>query len=274
MKIYKIREILEKLENCIKYKKPFSHLRFGDGGIKLLHSLYYNDREQILQICKREGIPFEKIVYIYELWGYYARRADFIDTPQVYFDGEFWPRIKTKTKKISEKTLERMLMWKELYYNAEFDNRNFCNPESNYLMILNNIKPNLIDIMKNRKICLITAVPQVSSIFKKFNYDVDIFSIVGHYQNQYENSFSKVVSFISNCSTEYDLFLVAAGELGRIYTGIIKQNNGRAIDIGFVVEFWNGNDLHTRLQVFMERDKDKYMELCLNEEGRKYEGAI
>jgi len=32
MKIYNVGEILSNLENCIEYKLPFSHIRFGDGG--------------------------------------------------------------------------------------------------------------------------------------------------------------------------------------------------------------------------------------------------
>jgi hypothetical protein len=274
MKIHKVDEILYKLKNCIEYKKPFSHIRFGDGGIKLLHALYYNDVEQLLAISKREGIPMDKIVYISELWGYYARRADYIDTPEVYFNDEFWPRLRAKEKHITEKTLERLLMWKELYYNSEFDNNNFCNPESNYLMLLENLKPNLLDLIQNKKICLITAKPHVRNTFRKFNLDVDIIEIVGHFQNHYEKSFSKTVEYINACVTMYDLWLVAAGELGRLYTGIIKEQGGRAVDIGFVAEFWTGLNLHPRLLPFMVRNPNNFMEIVLTDEGKKFERFI
>lgn len=274
MKIYKVDEILSKLKNCIEYKLPFSHIRFGDGGIKLLHALYYNDVEQLLLISKREGIPMEKIVYISELWGYYARRADFIDTPIVYFNDEFWPRLRAKEKHITEKTLERLLMWDELYYNSEFDNNKFCNPESNYLMILNNKEPNLLDIMKKKKIALITAKPNVRSTFRDFKMNVDIIEIVGHFQNHYEKSFSQTVEYINDTVTAYDLWLVAAGELGRLYTGIIKEKGGRAVDVGFVAEFWTGLSLHPRLQPFMVRNPDNFMEIILTEEGKKFERFI
>jgi len=274
MKIYTVNEILAKLKNCIEYKLPFSHIRFGDGGIKLLHALYYNDLKQLLEISKREGISLEKITYVCELWGYYARRADYIDTPEVYYSGEFWPRLRSTTKQISNKTLERLLMWPELYYNFEFDNNNFCNPESNYLMILKNSKFNLLNLIKDKKVCLITAKPDVRATFSKYGFNIDIVPIVSHYQNHYKTSFAKTVEFIKACSKEYDFWMVAAGELGRLYTGIIKENGGRAVDIGFVVEFWNGSNLHSRLKLFMERNPDNYMELVLTEEGKKYERFI
>jgi hypothetical protein len=274
MKIYKIDEILSKLKNCIDYKLPFSHIRFGDGGIKLLHALHYNDFSQILGISKREGIPLDKITYVCELWGYYARRADFIDTPEVYYNGEFWPRLRSMDKQISDKTLERLLMWPELYYNFEFDNNNFCNPESNYLMVLKNNNFNLLDLIKDKKVCLITAKPHVRSNFRKYGFDVDIVTIVSHYQNHYEKSFIETVNYIKSCSKDYDLWLIAAGELGRLYTGIIKENGGRAVDIGFIAEFWTGLNLHPRLRLFMERNPNNFMEIVLTDEGKKYERFI
>ena len=45
MKIYTIKDIFDKLDWCIEYKMPFSHMRFGDGGIKYIHSIFYKDFE-------------------------------------------------------------------------------------------------------------------------------------------------------------------------------------------------------------------------------------
>jgi len=59
--IYKVGEILNKLEYCICNKKPFSHIRFGDGGIKFLHAILFNDHKQLAMISKREGLPPEKL---------------------------------------------------------------------------------------------------------------------------------------------------------------------------------------------------------------------
>ena len=105
MKINTVREILRKLEICIENDLPFSHLRFGDGGIKLIHSILYKDLEQLEIIIRKEGLPKDDIMSFFELWGFYARRADYIDTPEVYFTDEFWPRLRTPTKNITKKQL-------------------------------------------------------------------------------------------------------------------------------------------------------------------------
>ncbi len=269
--IYKIDEVMEKLENCIKYRLPFSHIRFGDGGIKLIHSMLAPDFEQLRIIINKEGLPSTRVVEIFELWGYYARHADFIDTPEVYYNDTFWPREKKPGKNINPPTEEKLRNWKKLYHDAEFDNDNYCNPESNFLMILRREhKQNLMEFMKNKRICLITARPEVKSTLP--GYDIDIVEIVAHYEDQYRNSFSQVMDIIKHRAQDYDFWMVAAGELGRIYTGAIKDLGGRAIDIGFVIEFWLGGELHPRFLSFMERINTH--ELVLTEIGRQYEEYI
>jgi hypothetical protein len=273
MKIYKIEEILNKLEKCIKYKLPFSHIRFGDGGIKYIHSILYNEKHQLSVIIKKEGIPRSKLLEVFELWGYYARQADFIDTPEVYFMDTFWPRVKKPGKPISEATYKKLSMWRDLYSRAEFDNENYCNPESNYLMITK-IKQNktLLDVMKKRKIAIITARPEVKSKLNEF--DTTVIKIVGHYENQYKNSFKQLVSIIEHTAKDYDFWLVAAGELGRIYTGLIKEHGGRAVDIGFVAEYWLGEGIHTRFMSYLRPNWDNALELYLTYVGKKYEDYI
>lgn len=268
--IYKVDDILNKLESCIINKQPFSHIRFGDGGIKFVDSVLNANFEQMRIIIDKEGLPATKIVEIFELWGYYARRADFIDSPEVYFNDTFWPRIKKKGKPINEITKIKMLKWEELYHDSEFDNDSYCNPESNYLMTIRRPgnQKNILDLMKDRRVALITAKPHVKS--KLHEYSVDIIEIVGHYENQYRNSFHEVMDIIKNDASHYDFWLVAAGELGRIYTGAIKECGGRAVDIGFIVEFWMGEDIHPRLTSFMKRSDRNPLELELTEEGMEY----
>jgi len=270
MKIYKVGEILADLENCIENKLPFSHLRFGDGGIKFLHSVLVNDKEQLDIIIKKEGLPSHKIIEIFEMWGHYARNANYIDTPEVYFTGDFWPRIKKMGKPINVDTELKMRDWYKLYNDSEFDNESYCNPESNYLMILRMMykQKNLLDLMKDRKICIITVFPGIVQPLEEYN--VDVIKIVGHWENQYQNSFTQVIELIKNSANSYDIWLVAAGELGRVYTGFVKESGGRAVDIGFVAEFWLGENVHPRLSHFMVRSEENPLELKLTDEGLKY----
>jgi len=271
MKIYTIEDIFDKLDWCIKNKLSFSHLRFGDGGIKYIHSIIYKDFEQLTTIIRKEGIPNQKVVEILELWGLYARQADFIDTPEVYYTGEFWERIKKRGKPINYETDQKLRDWRDLYDRAEFDNENYCNPESNCLMILRiDGKRNLFDMMKNRKVCLITARPEIKYLLPQ----LDVISIVGQWENQYENSFEKVIDIINNTARNYDFWMVAAGELGRLYTGLIKERGGRTIDIGFVAEYWIDGTLHPRFYPFINQSLSNRFELVLTNEGKQFERYI
>ena len=267
MKLFKTKEILKELRDSIKNKSPFSLLRFGDGGPKLIHSIIYNDIKQLKSICKREGIPESKILEVLELWGKYARQANFIDFPGIYFTDEFWGKYKKDFKHISEKTVERMMMWEDLYSRAEFDNDRFCNPEINYLLCLKfPNKSNLIGLLKNKKICCISTYNE----FKIKSLDITPLKIVGHFENQYENSFDKVMSFIDTHANSFDIFLVCAGELGRIYTGYIKQQGGRALDFGFVIDYWMTGFIPERIANFMNQNENNSLEFKLNTTGETY----
>ena len=61
MRIYKTLEVLQKLEESIITKTPFSLVRFGDGGIKLIHSYFYNDTDQIEQIVEKREFQRESL---------------------------------------------------------------------------------------------------------------------------------------------------------------------------------------------------------------------
>ncbi|GAG08593.1 unnamed protein product, partial [marine sediment metagenome] len=107
IKVARVGQILHQLEVCIVRKRPFSLIRFGDGGVKLLHAYYYNDREQLELISEKEGLPLDNITKIVQLWARYARSANFIDSPGVYFTDRFWGKYKKNLKLASEKTIKR-----------------------------------------------------------------------------------------------------------------------------------------------------------------------
>jgi hypothetical protein len=269
--IHKIRNILTHLDSSVRERSPFSLIRFGDGGIKAIHAFLFNDNKQLLIISRKEGIPLNKFDMLIRGWASAARHANYIDTQEMYFDGRFWERLRSPTKPMTPKTEERMLMWDDLYGRLEFENYNFCNPESNYLSVLRVDEwMNILDIMRNRKICVITAKPHIKSVLSARGYDADIIKIVGHYEDQYENSYEYVMKYIEQKANSYDLWLVAAGELGRLYSGAIKQFGGRCFDIGFIIEFWLGQPIHPRLKPFMKRSLNNSMELILTDEGNEY----
>ena len=273
--IHKIQNIIKHLDSSIKERSPFSLIRFGDGGIKAIHAYLFHDGSQLFTISKKEGIPLNRFSMLIEGWSDAARAANYIDSQEMYFDGRFWPRLRKPNKGMTRKTKDRMLMWDDLYGRIEFENFNYCNPESNYLSVLRvDGWPNMLDVMRNRKVCVITAVPQIKGVLSYHGFDVDIIKIVGHYEDQYENSFHNVMKYIEQKANSYDLWLVAAGELGRLYSGSIKNHGGRCFDIGFIIEFWMGKRIHPRLRPFMIRSSTNNLELKLTDDGKMYKRFI
>lgn len=268
--MHKIKSIIQKIDDSIKNRKPFSLIRFGDGGIKLIGSIVSNDKEQIKLISEKEGIPENLFPNLVTEWAYFANKADFIDCPEVYYNNTFWPRCKKDFKPISNETNKKLKSWRNYYDIAGIYNSNFCNPEINYLLCLKiGRRKNIFDLIKDRKICFISPRKNLQEKFSKF-CDCNLFKIVSQYENHYEICFEKTIEKIIEKADIYDLWLISAGELGRIYTGLIKQYQGRALDIGFVSEFWDGQNLNERLTTFMLKNPNNEFELKLTDIGKKY----
>lgn len=269
--IHGVDDIIKDLQECILDKKPWSLIRFGDGGLKFIWSLMMNDQPLLKTICRKEGIPISQTEVVLKYWTKYANEANYIDCPQVYMTGKFWPRVKGENKKISVETKYKLEKWVDLYKYANFINTSYCNPEVNYLLIVRRYrKANLLTLMKDRKICMITAIPKSVENLRKHGYNIDTIQIVKQFEDQYTFSFQQTIQLIKKFATQYDLFLVAGGELGRIYTGLIKEYGGRAVDIGFVAEFWGGRDLHSRLRPFLSRDSSLDFELKIRSNAARY----
>ena len=271
LKVCKVSDILKDLEDSIDERRPFSLIRFGDGGIKLIHSYYFRDNKQLYEICRKEGLPSDRVDYIIKLWARYANEADYIDCLDVYSSKHFWGKYKKGFVQASDKTLVRMRMWKELYSRAGFDihKAKYCNPEVNYLMcVVFPGKKTILEIMKDKKICCITSCPQAME--KLSDYNIDVIEIVGHYEKHFTKSFSNVVSLIEGRANLYDFWIVGAGELGRVYSGLIKGKGGRTIDMGFVIDYWYNQELPARLKEFINPHPLDKLKLVLTKYGKPY----
>ena len=273
MYIHTVQEILNDLNYCIIGNKPFSLQRYGDGGLKFIHALLTRDEENLKLIIEKEGLPKKHVKNVLKLWVKYANQANYIDSPQVYFDeGVFWPRIKnTNRKPISTKTYQLLAGWKRLYESIGITNESYCNPEFNYLcMIKVEGIINLYDILKDKKVAFITACPKAVDFLNTKRITVDLFKIVKQYKDHYKNSFHKIIKTIKEKACDYDVWLVSAGELGRVYSGVIKEMGGRAIDMGFMAEVWAGHSLHSRLRRYMAIDLKNRLYLKLQLESHRY----
>jgi len=271
IRIYKVKEILIELDDCIINKKPFSLIRWGDGGIKAMDCILRNqNQERLLTILSKEGIPNGRIYSIFYLWGKYAREANFIDSPEVYFTNQFWPRFKRP------EIIPIIRRWKQIYNDSEFitNNTRYCNPEVNFLMLLKRKgEKNLIDMIRGRKICCLTNYPEIVKILRKY-CAVKIFPVVSFYQNHYEICYKKITKKIKKNADKCDLWLVGAGEIGRIYSGLIKQFGGRALDIGSVFDCWLNVDIPKRLSGYVYKISKYSLEFRLLKEARKYQKFI
>jgi hypothetical protein len=273
--IAKTAEILNRLEYSIKNKKSFGLVRFGDGTAKAIHAFLNKDYQQIINISEQEGIPISVFERIIDFWKTSANYCDYIDTPEVYFSNKFWSRTKgSKKKPMSDKTIMRLKMWKKLYSNIGIINESYCNPEINFLscIISKYGRISLPDLIKNKKICCVTSRCDVNK--KLPNYDIDVLKINGKFENQYINSFGKVVEKIDTDAQNYDIWLIAAGELGRIYPGLIKFKGGRAFDIGSLIDFWCGEDIPSRLKAYLTRTKHNPLKFALTPNGKEFSNFI
>ena len=271
MKIYKTLEILDDFEKHIIKREPWSLIRIGDGGIKFLHAVLFNDQDQLLEIVKKEGIPLTKAKDILDLWATSINVSDYIDTTQVYFTEEFWPRVRKGKQPMHQDTIDKIKSWKKLHILSGFINDSYCNPEINFLSCLDIFDRSLIEILENKKICCITAYPE-EIVKEKLNYlkKIDVIKIVENNQDHYHNSFGQTVIKIQKDTKKYDVWLVAAGELGRIYTGLIKNSGGVAFDIGSTIDYWCKDIIPLRLFWFLKKSEKNPLKVTLTEEGERY----
>ena len=268
--VHSTNEIMTHFERCIENDESFSLIRFGDGGLKLINAYYTDDIKQLKNISIKEGIPLNKIKWLLKRWAISASRADYIDTPEVYFSKKFWGRYRKDKKEPTEKTSKLLISWKDIYDKAKFKNNSFCNPEFNYLCCLRlGERKNLLDVIKGKKVCMIATCPEIKYKFSKL-CDMDIWKISGQYQDQYKKSYDNTILFIKNSAKIYDFWLICAGELGRLYSGMIRDLGGRCLDMGFVAEYWLNGEIPIRLKYFLRPNPKSRLEFRLTYEGQQY----
>ena len=91
---------------------------------------------------------------------------------------------------------------------------------------------------------------------------------------KFSQGLKDVIDFIETRANNYDLWIISAGELGRIYTGLIKHLGGRAFDTGFVIDYWCTGYIHPRLRRFIQQNPDNRLEFILTAAGKEYEKFI
>jgi len=245
--LYNLNHILKDIEYHLNNKKPFSLVRLGDGDIKLLHSacqgIVHNDK------FRRQGIPGSDLNIVIQIYRKSCNNANYISSFDVYFDGNFWSR------KSSSGTRKKLESWKKIYKKIGIQNQSYCNPEIGFLLFLRS-KYNLFNLIKDKKICLITCFKSIELKLRKLNYDVNTILIPKIYSNHY-SKYKPNKLLIKSSIEKNDIFLIGAGGLGKGYSKVIKRNGGIAIDIGQVFNSWAGSVIPPRISKYMKlNEKD------------------
>lgn len=273
MNIYTTKDILSDLRKKIKNNKPFSLIRFGDGALKFVTSVMSGNLVPLIKACRKEGIPLEKAVSVVNCWGKYGSDSDYIDKPDIYFMKDYWERRKGRKKQLSETTKEKLKDWQSIYYTAGIECKKFCHPDVNYFSFLNSFKFNLFSLIKNKKVCCITNYIEVENIFERLGVHCDIIEIPSWYGNHFSR-FKQVMTEIRYKAKDYDLWLVGGGELGRIYTGRVKELGGRAFDIGSVFDSWVKGIIPARLELYVKVSVTHPLLFELTKLGMNYKESL
>lgn len=244
--IHSTEEVLRDLDNHIKEGKPFATTRFGDVGYGVVS---YYKCPQVITHCKkwnhggiqkdiltRLGVPKKKIRPIVDRIVENANISNYIDSPAAY------------SYELSENGVPNSIgglaaSWKAIHEASGVTNDSYCSALIHYFSIVEG-EYNLFDIMKGRSIfCISNQLQTLDKLKKKSGAAViDYYQIPRrgkkgvHYSEHYHN----IMDIIKEKSSQYDLFLIGAGLLARVYCGEVKRNGGRVFDSGRLFDFWSG----------------------------------
>jgi len=296
VRIFGTRYILKHLNSCIVHNKSFSTIRFGDACLFILSSTFCRQFEKgkgkiSNKIFDGLNIPPNKRLEIVQDLVKYANQADYVDAQSAVLVeipkflpimeefiksgntnfGQVWERLCLKTKGQGRGVGNVMSRWREIYKESGITNNSFCSPHLHSFSIIDG-EYNLFDIMKNRNIfCISNNIEVCDRLQKKSGAkNIDYFRVVRrgskkHYPLYYQN----VMDIISKKAIKYDLFLIGAGLLGKIYCGYVKECGGRSFDAGRLFDVWKGKNIRSIPARFLVMNKQKMLcERKKNKNGR------
>lgn len=241
-KIHSTKTILSKLDKCILNKEPFSIMRFGDAVFGILTAFFC---PEVITVGKWSGSKGQKLANnilgqltipvgdrndICQRIVDSANRADYIDSYDAYL------RLNRRRLGILARN------WKQIHEGSGITNTSYCSCFVHYFSIVEN-ELNLFDIMRGKKIfCITSRLICLDELQKKSNASIiDSYRIPrrGRKAAHYRMYFNSVMRLIRKKATQYDLFLIGGGLLGKIYCDQVKIHGGRAFDAGRLFDFWS-----------------------------------
>lgn len=241
--IYGTEEILRDLNEHIINKEPFSTVRFGDGCYGIVASYFCpdlivggkwsggQDNKIVQSVLRQLGVPVQNRFDIVKKVVWAANNANYIDSYDAFLT-ELSPR---QVGPLASK-------WKEIHKYAGIGNVSYCSPFLHYFSVVEN-EYNLFDVMKKRTIFCISHNVYITPKLRILSNAKEIHSYQIPRRGKklhYTKHFNYIVNLIEEEATNYDLFLIGAGLLGKIYCGLIKEHGGRAFDAGRLFDLWAG----------------------------------
>lgn len=242
--IYSTEEILKDLNQHIIKKKPFSTTRLGDAGHGIIASFMCPDLIDVGKWSGRKGnrgsnnilgqltVPTPERKRLVRRVIKACDNSNYTDCYEAFYDLDSKKGVGILGRK-----------WKEVHECCGINNEDYCSSFVHYFSIVDG-EYNLFDLMKGRRIFCITSMTQNLARLKA----VSGAKVIDHYRiprrgrraRHYKDHFKKVCKLIRQRAKNYDLFLIGAGFLGKIYCDVVKQNGGRAFDAGRLFDFWAG----------------------------------
>jgi len=259
-KVFTTQQILKELDECIRKQRPFSIIRFGDGVLGMLMTYFcphliqsgkWSTRRIANSVMNELTIPKEKRVGVLTAIIDSANNANFCDSFDAF-------------KYLANSNLGEMASkWKEIHNQCGITNVRYCNPYVHYFSIVEG-EFNLFDIMKDRRIFCISNHIEVSAELKIKSDAKEIATYKiprrGRKGRHYLKHYKKIIDLIHNNATKYDLFLIGAGLLGKVYCGEVKKCGGRVFDSGRLFDLWaRGRAINSRPKRFIRMDYDKML---------------
>lgn len=259
---FKYCHILKEIESHLEKKEPFSIVRLGDGDLKLLWELH-KGRVNKLKFS-RSGVPHDRGDELLKIYRDGCNSASYTSSFEYYLGPSMWNR------KFSSGTAEKVRKWKKIYKAIGIKNNNFCSPEIGFLFFMNHVKNNLFNLMKGRKVCVVSCYKALSRRLAKANIDATVFTIPAIGKGHYDAYSSKITQLRDDVQAKkYDLYLVAAGALGKGYSFHIKGCGGISIDIGQVAKYWISGKIADRYRGILAKADPYTFKFTSN--GKKFE---
>lgn len=232
---FRLNYILNDIKKHIDENIPFSIVRLGDGDLQILNELKTGNFSSVRS--KRESYNLLNSKELLSSYISACNNANYVSGYDMYLNGEFW-RSCNPVSIISKDCVPLILKWKQFYSSLGIENENFCSPELGWQLFLQRKKRiNLLQILHNKKVVLITCFPKAAVKLRTSEIDTTVIPIPGRFGNHY-SKINIVKNRIKELIETRKIFLVGAGAWGRGYSDYIKSLGGIAIDIGKVCDMW------------------------------------